>query len=790
MLRRAVSSARVLARPPYYSSLQDALPCVGRFSLLTRSACLATVARNTNRHTQANVSSVTFTPATRLLRPCISLLHTSSFNRTEATSTTSNTIPGDLFSESGDLSPNPSSGRMLGSSLIPVVNKLQEVCSLVGAEIHLPQIVVIGSQSSGKSSVLENLVGKDFLPRGSGLVTRRPLILQLTQIADSDEEWGEFAHKQGEKFTYDQLRDEIMAETDRTTGKNKGISSEPIILKIFSRHVLPLTLVDTPGLARVPIGDQPADIEDQIRRMIVSYISNPNSIILAVSPANADLVTSDALKLAREVDPSGSRTVGVLTKLDLMDKGTDALEVLLGKVFPLQLGYVGIVNRSQQDINQNKPVSKALEDEAAWFEGHPVYQSIANHSGTSYLANKCSKLLTKHIRDCLPDVKNQIRDMIKKTQKELELYGRPVGDSRSDQGSLLMSLLTSFAQKFQADIEGKQDDVGTNQITGGARIRYIFSNTLPQNFKALSPTDGLSDHQIRIVLRNAAGSRPALFVPDQAFELLMRRQIEKMKDPALRAAELVLEELVRISSIVEGKTLARFPVLRDRVVEVATHVLRKCLKPTNEMIAALVECEAAYINTAHPSFAGHTFLQNNAGMLGAEERQEAESRARELAEKEESAASSGGGFFGRIFGGGGRRDTSQSSSSSSSYDRRSGSSDPPSVLHIQEELTDTERAQIRLLKQLLASYQDIAQKNVRDNTIKAIMHLLVNKSVINLQRDLVTGIYKEEQFSELLREADGVVARRQAAVHRLDVLKRAKKVLQFAEMRDMPLSYY
>ncbi len=87
--------------------------------------------------------------------------------------------------------------------------------------------------------------------------------------------------------------------------KLKGVSHDPIVLKIFSPNVVTLTLVDLPGLTKVPVGDQPADIETQIREMILSYISNPNSIILAVSSGNTDFSTSEALKLARDVDPDG-----------------------------------------------------------------------------------------------------------------------------------------------------------------------------------------------------------------------------------------------------------------------------------------------------------------------------------------------------------------------------------------------------------------------------------------------------------------------------------------------------
>jgi replication fork clamp-binding protein CrfC len=226
--------------------------------------------------------------------------------------------------------------------------------------------------------------------------------------AANPDEWGEFLHLPGEKF-YDfmKIRDEIVRDTDAKTGKNAGISHLPINLRIFSPNVLTLTLVDLPGLTKVPVGDQPRDIEKQIRDMLAKYISRPACIILAVTAANTDLANSDGLKLAREVDPEGTRTIGVLTKVDLMyvvipsccpscscavlvirDKGTDVVDILAGRIIPLRLGYVPVVNRGQRDIDTSKPISEALEHERDFFENHSSYKGKAQYCGTPFLARK------------------------------------------------------------------------------------------------------------------------------------------------------------------------------------------------------------------------------------------------------------------------------------------------------------------------------------------------------------------------------------------------------------------
>ncbi|KAG1109393.1 hypothetical protein G6F42_015669 [Rhizopus arrhizus] len=299
----------------------------------------------------------------------------------------------------------------MDSQLIKTVNKLQDAFATVGVHnpVDLPQIAVIGSQSSGKSSVLENIVGRDFLPRGTGIVTRRPLILQLINRAassntptspkkdevpssdaqENQDEWGEFLHLPGQKFyNFNKIREEIVKDTELKTGKNVGISPQPINLRIFSPNVLTLTLIDLPGLTKVPVGDQPKDIEKQIRDMILKYVTKPNAIILAVTAANTDLANSDGLKLAREVDPEGLRTIGVLTKVDLMDQGTDVIDILAGRVIPLRLGYVPVVNRGQRDIENKKSISKALSAEREYFENHASYRSKAQYCGTPFLARK------------------------------------------------------------------------------------------------------------------------------------------------------------------------------------------------------------------------------------------------------------------------------------------------------------------------------------------------------------------------------------------------------------------
>ncbi|XP_030404209.1 dynamin-1-like protein isoform X7 [Gopherus evgoodei] len=533
--------------------------------------------------------------------------------------------------ELGRLGRSPVAGPAM-ETLIPVINKLQEIFNTVGAEvIQLPQIVVIGAQvrlqflpswedpaaplgSSGKSSVLESIVGRDFLPRCSGIVTRRPLVLQLVNVplleelqhaasgetSTQAEEWATFLHCKHKTFTdFDEIRQEIETETERTTGTNKGISLEPLYLKIYSPHVLNLTLVDLPGITKVPVGDQPPDIEGLVREMILSYVSNPNCLILAVTAANTDMATSEALKLARDVDPDGRRTLAVVTKLDLMDAGTDAMDVLMGRVIPVKLGIIGVVNRSQHDINTQKSITESLQDEQGFLQKR--YPSLANRNGTRHLAKTLSRLLMHHIRDCLPELKTRVNVLTAQYQSVLQSYGQPI----EDKNATLLQIITKFATEYCHTIEGTARNIETSELCGGARMCYIFHETFGRTLESIDPLAGLTMLDILTAIRNATGPRPALFVPEVSFELLVKRQIKRLEDPSLRCVELVHEELQRIiqhCSTYNTQELLRFPKLHEAIVEVVTGVLRQRLPITNEMVHNLVAIELAYINTKHPDF--------------------------------------------------------------------------------------------------------------------------------------------------------------------------------------------
>ncbi|XP_074524184.1 dynamin 3a isoform X2 [Halichoeres trimaculatus] len=492
--------------------------------------------------------------------------------------------------------------------LIPLVNQLQDALSSVGhsCSLHLPQIAVVGGQSAGKSSVLENFVGRDFLPRGSGIVTRRPLILQLLT---ADTEYGEFLHCKEKRFTnFEEICQEIEAETRRVTGSNKGISPVPINLRIHSPNVLNLTLVDLPGITKVPVGDQPSDIEYQIRDMIMQFICKENCLILAVTPANMDLANSDALKLAKDVDPQGLRTIGVITKLDLMDAGTDAREILENKLLPLRRGYIGVVNRSQKDIDGKKDIKAALLAEQMFFLSHPAYRHMADRMGTQYLQKILNQQLTNHIRETLPSVRSHLQDQLLALSKEAKEYQHFSPDDPARRTKTLLQLVQRLSVDFEKLIEGSGDEVDTVTLSAGARINRIFHERFPYELAKMESDERKLRREITYAIRNIHGVRTGLFTPNMAFEAIVKKQISQLKGPCFKFVDMVGQELT--SSVYQCiSKLSSFPKLRDETERIVTTAIREQESKCRDQVLLLIDIQLAYVNTRHEDFIGFTNAQ-------------------------------------------------------------------------------------------------------------------------------------------------------------------------------------
>ncbi|KAJ2876569.1 vacuolar protein sorting-associated protein 1 [Coemansia aciculifera] len=602
-------------------------------------------------------------------------------------------------------------------------------------------------------------------------------ICSMIAFIENPDEWGEFLHLPGKKFfNFDEIRQEIVQDTDRKTGKNLGISPVPINLRVFSPNVLTLTLVDLPGLTKVPVGDQPKDIERQIREMIMAYITKPNAIILAVTAANTDLANSDGLKLARDVDPEGTRTIGVLTKVDLMDKGTDVIDILAGRVIPLRIGYVPVVNRGQKDIENKRSIHSALDAERNFFESHVSYQNKAQYCGTPFLARKLSLLLMHHIKANLPEIKAKISAALVKYMSELEQLGDPLTDAAGQAANTTLSIITEFCNDFRGSLEGQSTDLSTYELYGGARINFVFNEIFCNGIKSIDPLEHVKDTDIRTILYNSSGSSPSLFVDTNAFKVIVKQQIKRLEDPSLKCVSMVYDELVRIINQLLGKSsFRRFPQLRDQFNLVVITFLKNAMIPTNKLVQDLVAMEQCYINTAHPDFTNgqRAFAIVNDRMhppkpiqpgAPATGRPSMAMTANERSLDEEMNLNKDGGFFGSFWQNKNKKKTMSMEP-------------PPQVLKASGTLSEREQQETEVIKLLIQSYFNIVKRTTIDMVPKSIMFKLVYFAMDGLQRELLKELYNPEALADLLKESESTVARRNECKKMIEALKKADSIV-------------
>lgn len=339
---------------------------------------------------------------------------------------------------------------LLTRKMIELRTLLQKVDQ--GESLQLPSIVVVGSQSSGKSSVLEAIVGHEFLPKGSNMVTRRPIELTLINTPQATSEFGEFpALGLGRITDFSQIQ-KTLTDLNLAVPERDCVSDDPIQLRIYSPNVPDLSLIDLPGYIQVEAFDQPTELKSKIQALCDKYIQAPN-IILAISAADVDLANSTALRASRRVDPKGQRTIGVVTKMDLVDplRGVD---ILSDRHYPLRLGYVGVVAKIPQESRSlfsrgsANIMTAVTKNESAYFKAHPeAYGEKSNIVvGTPALRQKLMHVLESTMSASLAHTSEAIQHELAETTYEFKVQynERPLSAD-----SYLAESLDAFKHSFK-----------------------------------------------------------------------------------------------------------------------------------------------------------------------------------------------------------------------------------------------------------------------------------------------------------------------------------------------------
>nr|AAN05457.1 dynamin-related protein [Trypanosoma brucei] len=647
--------------------------------------------------------------------------------------------------------------------LISVVNDLHDAFANVkmNIKLNLPQIAVVGSQSAGKSSVLEAIVGKDFLPRGSGIVTRCPLVLQLVQLPRSNkDEWGEFLHRPNKKFfDFSEINEEIQNRTTEVAG-HSAITDKPINLKIYSSHVLNLTLVDLPGLVMNAVGDQPKDIDRQIKSMVTRYISPSNTIILAISPANADLATSSSLQIAKQLDPEGERTIAVLTKLDLMDRGTDAYDILTGKGLSLRHGFVGVVTRSQHDINTSKGCKRLVTMKRNFFATTRHMRPLLTHRAQSTWP-EVKWSLVEHINMVIPELKSHVDKLLDDTRKQMERLGMREHD-RVDPGASMLALIKVFCDAINHTIDGGASDA-SKELLGGARLDYIFHECFSTYVNGISAKNDLTGEYIRIYARNMAG-KPASPVSIRSSCLLHLQNTDRtLGGSVTQVRAFTYEELIKIIDACSIK-LERFPKLKQAVVDICREALNEFRAPTVEHVKTIIAAERGFINVKHPlmeDLVQRSFIKIFGG--NAQESKEEGGNENDK-DKGKAKVSKDKRVKGLI-------------ESAVSQGEKSNMGAVPSSIKLNEKMSTHEQYINDAVREMVEGYFAVVKSNVADQVPKAITLLMITKLREDVYARLVRKLYSERSVEELLAEPPQIAQQRSATTAMMTALTKARTAL-------------
>ncbi|KAK7121475.1 hypothetical protein R3I93_022536 [Phoxinus phoxinus] len=434
-------------------------------------------------------------------------------------------------------------------------------------ELALPAIAVVGDQSSGKSSVLEALSGV-ALPRGSGIVTRCPLELKLRKLRSGSEWTAIISYNDVRETFHDPAKVEsyVRRAQDMLAGDGVGICDDLISLEITSPDVCDLTLIDLPGITRVPVKGQPEDIGDQIRRLILKFIGKKETINLVVVPCNVDIATTEALRMAQGVDPDGSRTLAILTKPDLVDKGAEAdiLQVLQGKVVPLKKGFTIVRCRGQSDINENVSLAEATKQETEFFANHVDFSYLLKEQRAtiSCLATRLTKELVQHIKDSLPSLSDQIRINLSVVRVELKSYDEGPPLEPELMGPYLSKKILEFSDQISELCRTGESDNGN-----------LFSLLRPV-FKQwechLSDSKASFRESVKVMIEKydeAHRGRELVTFSDYAvYELMVKKHVGDLKQPALDTMRLIRGIVQKEFRVMCELCFPNFPHLRHIIL--------------------------------------------------------------------------------------------------------------------------------------------------------------------------------------------------------------------------------
>lgn len=493
-------------------------------------------------------------------------------------------------------------------------------------ELSLPKLVVVGTQSSGKSSVLNSIMGLDFLPTGKNMTTRTPLSIKLQKLTETKDGYIEFGNYENSGFIIEKrinitvppteseikiIRDFIMKKTEEIAGPGMDISKVPIYINIHSPNVPNLSLTDLPGLTMVACRDlgQPENIKEKIEDLVVSYIKQEKTIILAVMQSRTDLETDIGLGLIKKHDNGNQRIIGVLTKPDLMNQDTHIGEYLLNNIsknLMLTYGYHVVKNRSSTLMD----VVKGYELEKEYFNSHNEYKKTIykDRIGSSNLTFNLNKILVSSITEVLPSVMTELLLLEGKLNAKLEGMGSEMPESKEGKLSFMNKYVSNFYYKFLDSIESRGNTVNTGKLI---KDTFITFRSEINDVNPFSDKKVYSQDYFKNIISSFEGNHMSFHIPPiQILEACMtdpkHRPVFTLQSKSLKCVDSICELLISLlRNITIQEEFSQFPQLSSCIMSsLIDGIISKSKNKTKKLINQILQNENDYIWTDNKEFLG------------------------------------------------------------------------------------------------------------------------------------------------------------------------------------------
>ncbi|XVF41584.1 hypothetical protein PTKIN_Ptkin01aG0291000 [Pterospermum kingtungense] len=481
--------------------------------------------------------------------------------------------------------------------LLDVVDRLRNLM-VMKEGIQLPTIVVVGDQSSGKSSVLESLAGIN-LPRGQGICTRVPLIMRLQNHPNPVPEF--FLEFNGKTVSTDEdnIANAIVRATEEIAGQGKGISNNPLTLVVKKNGVPDLTMVDLPGITRVPVHGQPENIYEQIRDIIMEYITPEESIILNVLSASVDFSTCESIRMSRQVDKTGDRTLAVVTKADRAPEGL--LEKVTSDDVNIGLGYICVRNRIGDESYE-----QARMEEARLFQSHPLLSMIDKSIvGVPVLAQKLVQIQATIIAKCLPETVRKINEKLNNNITELNKMPRPL-TSTADALTVLMHIIGAAKESLRkillrGEFEEYSDEKRMHCTARLAEMLNEFSDELQKSSQSKSSLSNFLMDEIR-VLEEAKGIALPNFLPRTAFLTILQQKVKGISSYPAQFMGGVWDYLEEVVIAVLMNHSDNYPQLQSSTRRAAHSLISKMKDQSFNRVMEIIEMEKLTDYTCSPEY--------------------------------------------------------------------------------------------------------------------------------------------------------------------------------------------